>query len=150
MEAERLQVLKTKIIDSIGKWADSKIDVVSQGNAKLKVASVYMKRGVHNLLSREGDRMSSAIDKASLFICDEKGNIDSKMLMNDAITAFNEMEENTFNVGGIKIIAGKGMIKIPVPDNFLAEIIFGNTGAFNVTSADIKELFGMFINEPIK
>ena len=43
----------------------------------MSIASVYLKRGVHNYLAKESARIHDWIDHASLFICDEQGKVTS-------------------------------------------------------------------------
>lgn len=150
MEAKSLQELKKKLTGQTRQWADSKIDAMCAGNPKLKVASIYMKRGVHNALIRGDEKISSALDRASLFLFDENGKLDADTLINDMLTAFKEMDEQTVDLWGMPVVAGKGVIKIPIPDNFITSMFFGNTGGFKITLADINDLKDMILGTTSK
>lgn len=145
MEAkDKLISLKDKIIDSLEVWADNRIDDFVSQNPNLKVTSVYMKRGAKNYLTRERDKIENVIDNASLFICDEDGNIDADMLFKDMMTMFKDMDETPFGTGFLQGTIGKGMIRFKLPDNPVFNLMFGNTGAIKITEADFIELKDLF------
>lgn len=145
MEAkDKMISLKDKMIDSLEAWADNRIDDFVTQNPKMKVASIYMKRGAKNYLARERGKLEDTIDSASLFICDEEGNVDADMLFNDMMTMFREMEETTFGKGLLQGTIGKGVIRFKLPDNPIFNLMFGNTGAIKITEADFLELKDLF------
>lgn len=145
MEAkDKLISLKNKMVDSLEVWADNRIDDFVSQNPNLKVASVYMKRGAKNYLARERDKIENVIDNASLFICDEDGNIDADMLFKDMMTMFKDMDETPFGKGFLQGTIGKGMIRFKLPDNPVFNLMFGNTGAIKITEADFIELKDLF------
>ena len=77
MEAKKsITEIKDKMADSLLLWIDDRIDTLVEANPKLKVASVYLKRGAKNYIAKERDNLNTMIDNASLFLCDENGNID--------------------------------------------------------------------------
>ncbi len=80
------------------------------------------------------------IDNASLFICDENGNVDADLLFEDMMQMFREMDEVPFGKGFIQGSFGKGIIRFRLPDNPVVNLLFGNTGAIKITDADILEL----------
>lgn len=53
--------------DSLLLWIDDRIDTLVEANPKLKVASVYLKRGAKNYIAKERDNLNTMIDNASLF-----------------------------------------------------------------------------------
>lgn len=129
MEAKKsITEIKDKMADSLLLWIDDRIDTLVEANPKLKVASVYLKRGAKNYIAKERDNLNTMIDNASLFLCDENGNIDADMLFNDLIVMFREMDEMPFGKGFIRGTIGKGNIRIALPDNPVSNILFGNTG----------------------
>lgn len=132
--------LKCKVIDSLKVWADQRIDKLVFDNPKLKPMSVYIKRGINNLIAREDVKFADYIDNAMLFIADENGNYDTKMLFDDCMKMFKDMDEMPFSIGGIKGSVGKGIIRIPVPENMFTSMVFGNMGAIKITDADFIEL----------
>ncbi|RHI05069.1 hypothetical protein DW182_15790 [Bacteroides sp. AM16-24] len=145
MEAkEKLLDLKNKTIDSLEVWIDGRIDDFVAQNPNLKIASVYMKRGAKNYLTRERGKIENVIDNAALFICDEQGNIDADMLFKDMMTMFREMDETPFGKGLVQGTVGKGIIRLKLPDNPIFNLMFGNTGAIKITEADFLELKELF------
>lgn len=141
MEAKKnITELKDKFIDSMQLWADDRIDDFVANNPKLKVASVYLKRGAKNFLAKQKEGMGNMIDNAALFICDENGNVDADLLFNDMLAMFREMEEIPFGKGLIRGSIGKGVVRLTLPDNPLTNILFGDTGAIRITDTDLIEL----------
>ena len=146
MEAKKsITEIKDKMADSLLLWIDDRIDTLVEANPKLKVASVYLKRGAKNYIAKERDNLNTMIDNASLFLCDENGNIDADMLFNDLIVMFREMDEMPFGKGFIRGTIGKGNIRIALPDNPVSNILFGNTGAIRITDADLIEFKKLMI-----
>lgn len=135
-----LAKLKDKAAASVGKWADSMIDRLVEKNPDLKNLSVYMRRGVKNYLAREGEKITKSIDDVSIFFCDEKGNIDVDTIFDDVMNMFSQMEEKPFGAGFIRGTAGAGTIRIELPDNPLAGILFGKHKAIKITETDLREL----------
>ena len=103
-----------------------------------------MKRGAKNYLARERGRIENTIDNASLFICDEEGNIDADMLFDDMLKMFKDMEETPFGKGMFQGTVGKGVIRLKLPENPVFNLMFGNTGAIKITEADLLELKELF------
>lgn len=53
MEAKKsITEIKDKMADSLLLWVDDRIDTLVEANPKLKVASVYLKRGAKKLYSQ--------------------------------------------------------------------------------------------------
>lgn len=141
MEAKKnITELKDKLIDSLQLWADERIDDFASGNPRLKVASVYLKRGAKNFLVKQKDAMGTMIDNAALFLCDENGNVDADLLFNDLLAMFREMDEIPFGKGLIQGTIGKGNIRFALPNNPIKSVLFGNTGAIKITDTDLIEL----------
>lgn len=136
--------LKDKTVASVRMWAEERIDDLANTNPKLTVASVYMKRGVKNWLSKEGYRIDNLIDNAAIFVCDENGNVNMETLFADMLSVFKNMEEVPFEHGLLKGTIGKGVIRIALPDNPLVAFLFGETGALKVTDTDLLELKALF------
>lgn len=54
MEAKKsITEIKDKMADSLLLWVDDRIDTLVEANPKLKVASVYLKRGAKTISSRK-------------------------------------------------------------------------------------------------
>lgn len=143
----RMEELKDRLLCSIGKWADGRIDDFVESNPRMKTASVYMKRGVRNYLAREGKAIHDMIDGVSLFVCDENGCVDAGMVFDDLMTMFNEADETPFGSGLLRGTIGKGVIRFRLPDNPLMTLLFGNSQAIKITSADFMDLKDMLTKE---
>ena len=132
--------LKKKLLDSADFWVEQRIDDLVERNPRMSVASVYLKRGARNWLSKERDTISKAMDGVSLFIADGDGNVNTDTLFEDLLSLFTGMEEMPYDYGMVSGTIGKGKIRIDIPDNILTNILFGNSDAVTITSDDIKEL----------
>lgn len=132
--------LKEKISDSLQMWIDERIDNLSTNYPKLKTASVYLKRGARNYILHQQEKINSAIDNASLFLCDENGEIDIEILFSDFMQMFRDMDEVDFGNGIIEGTLGKGAIRFILPNSPITNLLFGDTEAIKITDADILEL----------
>jgi len=143
----KLEELKDRLTLSVGEWADCRIDDFDKANPRMRTASVYMKRGVRNWLARKDKAISDMIDGVSLFICDENGEVDAGMVFDDLMTTLDEAEETPFGCGLLRGTIGKGMIRFQLPDNPIMSLLFGNSQAIRITTADFKELKSMVTEE---
>jgi len=139
----KLEELKDRLTLSVGEWADCRIDDFAKANPRMRTASVYMKRGVRNWLAREDKAISDMIDNVSLFICGEDGEVDAGMVFDDLMATLDEAEETPFVCGLLRGTIGKGMIRFQLPDNPIMSLLFGNSQAIRITTADFKELKSM-------
>lgn len=145
MEAKKnITELKEKLAESLKTWIEERIDSLAAANPKLKIASVYLKRGATNYIARESGKIDKMIDDAALFICDEEGNFSPDMLFDDLMTMLREMEEVPFGSGLMQGTIGKGVIRFKLPDNPVFSLLFGDTGAIKITEADFMELKDIF------
>lgn len=145
MEAKKnITELKEKLAESLKTWMEERIDSLAAANPKLKIASVYLKRGATNYIARESGKIDKMIDDAALFICDEEGNFSPDMLFDDLMTMLREMEEVPFGSGLMQGTIGKGVIRFKLPDNPVFSLLFGDTGAIKITEADFMELKDIF------
>lgn len=137
---EETEKLTADLKNAVKEWAYAKIDELGQNRPKLKAASVYLKRGLNNYIEREEKSINSMIDGISLFVADKDGNIDTDMLIDDAITMFKEMDVAYADIGAFGIEYGKGKIVINIPHNVLLDMIFGDLGKVTITANDILEI----------
>lgn len=121
-------------------WANGKIDELAANRPKLKAASVYLKRGLSNYMEREDKRINSMVDGISLFVADKDGNIDTDMLIDDAVAMFKSMDVASYDVGAFNIEYGKGTITLNIPHNFFLDMIFGDLGQIRITADDLLEI----------
>lgn len=139
--------LKNKSTNAARQWTDGRIDAFFIEHPQLKKVAPYLKRGVNNLLIREDKKIEQWIDYAMLFLTDENGNYDSKMLFDDAMSLFKDIEERPFSIGPLQGTFGKGMIRIELPPNGVTSFVFGDIGAIRINQADFEELRAIFTEE---
>lgn len=137
---ENIAELTGNIKVAMRNWANGKIDELAADRPKLKAASVYLKRGLNNYMEREDKRINSIVDGISLFVADKEGNIDTDMLIDDAVSMFREMDINFAEIGIFGIEYGKGAVKINIPHNFFLDMIFGELGQIKITADDLLEI----------
>lgn len=142
---ENIAELTGNIKVSVKNWANVKIDELAADRPRLKAASVYLKRGLSNYMEREDKRINSMIDGISLFVADKDGNIDTDMLIDDAIAMFKEMDINFAEIGMFGIEYGKGEITINIPHNIFFDMIFGDLGKIKITTDDLLEIKQMML-----
>ncbi len=126
--------------NAVRQWAYGKIDELSASRPRLKAASVYLKRGLNNYMEREDKRINSMVEGVSLFIADKDGNIDTDMLIDDAVTMFREMDVNHIDIGIFGIEYGKGAVTVNIPHNVFLDMIFGDLGKITITADDLLEI----------
>lgn len=132
--------------NAVCKWAYGKIDELSANRPKLKAASVYLKRGINNYMEREDKRINSMVDSLAMFVADKDGNIDTDMLIDDAVTMFKEMDVNYADMGAFGIEYGKGAVTINIPHNVFLDMIFGDLGKITITADDLLEIKSLLAN----
>lgn len=129
--------------NAVRKWANGKIDELSASRPRLKAASVYLKRGLNNYMEREDKRINSMVDGLAMFVADKDGNIDTDMLIDDAVTMFKGMDVAYAEIGSFGIEYGKGAVTINIPHNVLFDMIFGDLGKITITADDLLEIKAM-------
>lgn len=135
-----LTQLKEKFLSSVDIWADSRIDDMVKGNPMLAIPSVYMKRATHNLISKNRENWGKLIDNATLFITDEKGEIDTDTIFIDMIQMLKSVKEQPFDLGIIHGHIANGIVYIDLPDNIVTTILFGSKKSITLTEEDFAEL----------
>lgn len=126
--------------NAVRKWANGKIDELSASRPRLKAASVYLKRGLNNYMEREDKRINSMVDGLTMFVADKDGNIDTDMLIDDAVTMFKGMDVAYADMGAFGIEYGKGAVTINIPHNVFLDMIFGDLGKITITADDLLEI----------
>lgn len=101
---------------------------------------MYLKRGLNNWMEREDKRINSMVDGLTMFVADKDGNIDTDMLIDDAVTMFKEMDVNYADMGAFGIEYGKGAVTINIPHNVFLDMIFGDLGKIMITADDLLEI----------
>ena len=133
--------LKKTFLSSVETWADSLIDDFVASHTAMLPGASYMKRGVKNYLAKEEEAIGRMIDQASLFICDEQGQIDTDALFDDLLSVFKNMDEVPFGKGALQGTIGKGAVRFRLPENTFVSLLFGNnTQAIKITGEDMLAL----------
>ena len=132
--------LKGNIKTALSRWSDSKIDTLCVAHPQLKPMSVYLRRGVVNYLDRIDDQIDSSVDMLLLFVADKEGNIDTDMLINDAVEMFKLSDINEAKIGIFDITYGAGEIVLSLPHNPILDIFFGELGQIKLTASDLLEM----------
>lgn len=131
---------KVKIADAIEAWALDIVDGMVAGSPKLAVAGVYVKNGIRNYRKREECKWDKMIDDVSLFIADEKGEVNLDKVFSDGMQVLKDMDEMPISLGLFDGTIGKGSIKIHIPDNIITRTLFGDMGAIIIGESDFKQL----------
>lgn len=140
-----IPTLKEKMLDSLDTWLKGRVDEMVNDNPALSLPSVYIKRGCHNILNKYEGKISQSIDNAALFLADENGDINTNTLFADAMEIFKGLEDNTFDIGLVQGVVGKGRISITLPDNIFTNIIFGNKKTITFNENDFLELKSLLV-----
>lgn len=135
--------LKQAIVPAVLSWGDRRIDELAARNPRLHIASVYMKRGLRNMMQGKRADIERGIDALAVFASDENGEITPGAIAEDLMTLFREMEEKPFDLGIISGKVGKGTVKVDIPDNMLTNLLFGNGESLTLTEDDFNELVEM-------
>lgn len=137
---EETAKLTGDIKKAVRTWADGKINELCATRPRLKAASVYLKRGLNNYMEREDKRINSMVDGLTMFVADKDGNIDTDMLIDDAVTMFKEMDVAKAEMGIFDVEYGKGAVTINIPHNVFLDMIFGDLGKITITADDLLEI----------
>lgn len=129
-----------KITDSIEKWGCVKVDQLVSSHPQLRPMQSYLKRGLHNFMVAKEEDLCKMWENVSLFIADENGNIDSKVMLDDMLTMFADMDIRQVSLGLFDVEFGKGCVKINLPHSIWSDLLFGNLGEIKITSSDLLEL----------
>lgn len=135
-----IPALKDKFLDSLDLWLEERVDYMLRDNSAMAIPSAYIKRGCHNIINRNKEKIGEAIDNASLFLTDEEGNVDSSTIFEDMLNILDVIEETDFNIGIVDGVIGKGKISFVLPDNLITNILFGNKKTITFDKNDFLEL----------
>lgn len=91
-------------------------------------------------MEREEKRINSMVDGLTLFVADKDGNIDTDMLIDDAVAMFKEMDVAHVDMGIFGVDYGKGAVTVNIPRNVFLDMIFGDLGKITVTAEDLLEI----------
>ena len=135
-----INLLKGDIKTALMQWSESKLNSLCIANPHLKPMSVYLRRGICNYLDRIDDQVDSAVDMLLLFVADKNGNIDTDMLINDAVEMFKLTDVHEAKVGIFDLTYGAGEVVLSLPRNPVLDIFVGDLGVIKLTADDLLEL----------
>jgi len=137
MKTADLNKVKGDIKTAMQDWANSKIDELFPGKA---TAKQFMKNGVNNLMNRYDQHMNEYIDKFFMFVANEKGEIDSDVMVDTVVGIFKEIDPvQQYHLGMVDVTVGKGELGIHLPDNMFLNMLVGSKGVIKFTADDILD-----------
>ena len=135
-----INLLKGDIKTALMQWSESKLNSLCMAHPQLKPMSVYLRRGLTNYIDRIDDKVDSAVDMLLLFVADKNGNIDTDMLINDAVEMFKLTDVHEAKIGIFDLTYGAGEVVLSLPHNPVLDIFVGDLGVIKLTADDLLEL----------
>lgn len=132
--------VKDKMLRAIDGWTSEMVDVMGESNASVSNISLYLKRGVRNMLHEKADELEDMLNNIALFVVDEDGNYDMPKFVDDVSEIVRNMDETKWELGILSGTLGKGKLRVHIPDNIVARLIFGDTGAVCFTIEDLRRM----------
>ena len=137
MKTEDLTKFKGELKTAMQQWGEAKIDELFPGKA---AAKTFMKNGLNNVLNRYDQQMNQYIDYLFMFVADEKGVIDSDVMVDTVAGMFREIDPvQQYRFGMVDVTVGKGELGIHLPDNMFLNMLVGNRGVIKFTAEDILD-----------
>lgn len=137
MKTEDLTKFKGELKTAIQQWGEAKIDELFPGKA---AAKTFIKNGLNNALNRYDAQMNQYIDYLFMFVADEKGVIDSDVMVDTMAGMFREIDPvQQYRFGMVDVTVGKGELGIHLPDNMFLNMLVGNRGVIKFTAEDILD-----------
>lgn len=137
---ENANEAKKQIIDAFEEWALNIVDGFTSNNPKMTVAGVYIKNGIRNYRKKKECEIGEMIDDASLFIADEKGEVNLNKVFTDLGQFMKDADNIHVDLGFTDAVIDKGLLKINIPDNWFMNMIFGSGNALVIKESDIADL----------
>lgn len=137
---ENAHEAKKQIIDAFEEWALSIVDEFVASNPKMTVAGVYVKNGIRNYRKKKECEIGEMIDDASLFISDEKGEVNLNKVFADLGQFMKDADNIHIDIGFTDVVIDKGSLKINIPNNWFTNMIFGSGNALVIKESDISNL----------
>jgi len=137
MKTEDLTKFKGEIKSAMQAWGESKIDEMFPGKA---AAKQFMKNGLNNVMNRYDEVMNRYIDQFFIFVADEKGVIDSDVMVDTVAGIFSEIDPvQQYHLGLVDVTIGKGELGIHLPDNMFLNMLVGSKSVIKFTADDILD-----------
>ncbi len=142
MKAEDLTKFKGEIKTAMQHWGEAKIDELFPGKA---AAKTFMKNGLNNVMNRYDQQMNQYIDYLFMFVANEKGVVDSDVMVDTMAGMFREIDPvQQYRFGMVDVTVGKGELGIHLPDNMFLNMLVGNRGVIKFTAEDILDFKNLF------
>lgn len=135
-----IRELKERLPEAVERWADARIEDMARGDARLAVASVYMKRAAHNVTALYATRMQEAVDGMALFVADENGDVDADTLMKDAVEMLRAMPRQEWDFSLLHGTVGEGRVEVELPDNALTTLLLGAKKTISIDGDELIEM----------
>lgn len=137
MKAEDLTKFKGELKCALQEWGETKIDELFPGKA---AARTFMKNGLNNLMCRYDTQMNQYLDQFFLFVADDKGVIDSDVMVDTMAGIFKEINPaQQYHLGMVDVVVGGGELAVHLPDNMFLNMLVGNKGSVKFTTDDILD-----------
>lgn len=137
MKAEDLNKFKGEIKSAMQAWGEAKIDELLPGKA---AAKTFIKNGLNNMMNRHDQKLNEYIDYFFMFVADEKGTIDSDVMVDTVAGMFKEINPaQEYHLGMVDITVGGGEMAVHLPDNMFLNLLVGNRGVVKFTADDILD-----------
>lgn len=137
---EKIGEVKDVLLRALDGWTGEMVDMMGESNSNVRNISVYLKRGVHNMLHEKTEEVEEMLNNVALFIVDENGEYNLPKFVDDMTEVVKTMDETPWNIGIISGTLGKGKLRVHIPDNILTRLIFGETGAVCFSADDIAKM----------
>lgn len=137
MKTSDINKFKGQMKGALQKWANGKIDEILPTKPAMRAV---LKKGLDNALVRYDDKINKWVDTLFLFTGNEKGVIDTDVMVDNMANIFKEMEPHIYQFGICDVEVGKGEVAFHLPDHYLCDILIGGSGTFRMTIEDILDL----------
>lgn len=137
---ERINEFKGNLKLSLQEWGNSKIEALCNEHPRMKATSVYLKRGLNNWIESKDEQINKLVDNTLLFVADKNGEVNTDILIDDAIEMFRGMDKQQTKLGMFLLEYGKGEVSLTIPHNLMLDMIFGDLGKIRITAEDLLEI----------
>ena len=137
---EKIGEVREHVLHALDGWTAEMVDMMGEKNPGVKAMSVYLKRGVHNMLEEKSEEVVEMLDDLALFVVDENGNYNLSKFVDDVAEMITGMNETPYELGILKGTIGGGKVRVVIPENFLTKIMFGDTGAVCISMDDLRRM----------
>lgn len=145
-----IRELKERLPEAVERWADARIEDMARGDARLSIASVYMRRAAHNIAAMYAKRMQEAVDGMALFVADENGDVDADTLAHDAVEMLRAMPRQEWDFSLLHGTVGEGKIEVELPDNALTTLLLGSKKTISIDADELMELKALIADKQLQ